>query len=136
MTRSYTDYRTDGCLFEESPAPAPQLSAHSHQSLPRRIDLRGLCSPVEDQGDIGSCAANAVVGAMEYHQRRSGQPTTDLSRLFVYYNARRLADNEGRDAGTFIHHAMASVMAWSWRRRARETAMLRGSGPPSSRYSS
>ncbi len=111
MKRNFDDYKLGGCLFEETPVAAPELSS-AHSALPERIDLRGLCTPVEDQGSIGSCAANAVVGAMEYHQRLSEQPLTDLSRLFVYYNARKLADREAEDSGTFIHHAMASVMAF------------------------
>lgn len=112
MTQDFTDRRLGGCLFEETPAAAPELSASSSDGLPQRIDLRGMCSPIEDQGHIGSCAANAVVGAMEYHQRLKGRGVTDLSRLFLYYNARKLADKEQQDSGTFIHHAMAAVLAW------------------------
>ena len=91
--------------------------------LPERVDLRAFCSPIEDQGQVGSCAANAVVGAMEYHMRRAEAPMTDLSRLFVYYNARALANKEGEDCGTYIHHVMASVLAhgawngaWAWKK--------------------
>ena len=112
MKSTFDEFKLGGCLFEDTPVAAPELSANPGAAFPERIDLRGLCSPVEDQGSIGSCAANAVVGAMEYHQRLSEQPVTDLSRLFVYYNARRLADNEPNDSGTFIHHAMAAVMAY------------------------
>lgn len=110
MNPNYTDRRLGGCLFETTPVPAAELKAGGND-LPARVDLRPLCSPVEDQGQIGSCAANAVVGAMEYHQRRRNAPTTDLSRLFVYYNARQLANREQEDCGTFIHHAMAAVLA-------------------------
>ncbi len=112
MTNSFKNYRLGGCLFESTPVAAPELTLSSSSPLPERIDLRGFCSPVEDQEDIGSCAANAVVGALEYHQRRGGQSMTDLSRLFVYYNARKLADKENEDAGTYIHHAMAAVLAF------------------------
>ena len=30
--------------------------------LPPSVDLTSLCSPVFDQGDIGSCTANALAG--------------------------------------------------------------------------
>ena len=73
MAQDYSKYRTDGCLLEETPSAAPTLKADPAGQLPDRIDLRGLCSPVEDQGVVGSCAANAVVGALVYHQRLSGQ---------------------------------------------------------------
>ncbi|MCP3915251.1 MAG: C1 family peptidase [bacterium] len=112
MTRSFNNYRLGACLFEEAPIAAPELSFASSAGLPERIDLRGFCAPVEDQGMIGSCAANAVVGAMEYHQRKNGEPEVDLSRLFLYYNARKLSDNEANDSGTYIHHAMAAVLAY------------------------
>ncbi len=65
MTKSYLDYKLGGCLFEDTPVAAPELAVASKTGVPDRIDLRGSCSPVEDQEDIGSCAANAVVGAME-----------------------------------------------------------------------
>ena len=112
MPHDYSKYRTDGCLLEETPSEAPTLSPVGAGGLPERVDLRGLCSPVEDQGQIGSCAANAVVGALEYHQRLAGQPVTDLSRLYVYYNARKIGGTEEQDSGTFIHHVMASVLAF------------------------
>ncbi|MEO0983130.1 MAG: C1 family peptidase [Pseudomonadota bacterium] len=106
-------HRLGGCLFEDSPTPAPQVTTTaSSDSFPQYVDLRSMCSPVENQGQVGSCAANAVVGALEFHQRMQKQPLVDLSRLFVYYNSRRLADNEKSDVGTFIHHVMASVMAY------------------------
>ncbi len=110
MPSRWTGYRLGACLIEDAPMPAPALEV-SPSGLPERVDLRAHCSPVEDQGRIGSCAANAVVGAMEYHQRRAGEPPTELSRLFVYYNARALADRQSEDAGTYIHHVMAAVLA-------------------------
>ena len=112
MPQDYSKYRTDGCLLEETPSAAPTLQADHAGQLPERVDLRGLCSPVENQGHVGSCAANAVVGALEYHQRLSGQSVTDLSRLFVYYNARKIGGTTAQDSGTFIHHVMASVLAF------------------------
>jgi hypothetical protein len=39
-------------------------------------------------------------------------PQVDLSRLFVYYNARRMAGKENEDCGTMMSHVMASVMAF------------------------
>ncbi len=100
-----------GCLFEARPAAAP-LFRPPPGSAPDRIDLRQYCSPVEDQGQTSSCTANAVAGALEYHQNRMGGGLKDISRLFVYYNARRMADMEGQDSGCFIHHAMAGVLAY------------------------
>lgn len=101
----------EGCIFETSYDAAPLVVGQVASSLPSRVDLRPFCSPIEDQEQTNSCTANAVVGALEYHQRRSGLPLTDLSRLFTYYNARQLANTEEVDCGSQIHHAMASVLA-------------------------
>lgn len=112
MPKDYSNYRTAGCLLEQAPSSAPTLVADTGMRLPDRVDLRSLCSPVEDQGTINSCAANAVVGALEYHQRLAGHAVTDLSRLYVYFNARKIGGTEAEDTGTYIHHVMASVLAF------------------------
>lgn len=112
MTTGWNGRPLNGCLFETTPSPAPRLNLAAPANLPRRIDLRAQCSPVEDQGQTNSCVANAVVGALEMHQRKAGAPPTDLSRLFLYYNARSLAQNEAQDGGSFIHHGMAAVLAF------------------------
>lgn len=111
MSNSWKNYSLGGCLFESSPKPAPLVSTPS-VSLPERVDLRIHCSPVENQLTTNSCVANAVIGALELHQKKAGLPLTDLSRLFVYYNARSLSDTEGQDTGSFIHHGMAAVLAF------------------------
>ncbi len=110
MTDRWNQYSLQGCLFEKTPVAAPMLTAPTG-SVPEHVDLRPLCSPVEDQLTTNSCTANAIVGALEYHQRRAKMKTTDMSRLFVYYNARKISDTEGEDSGSFIHHVMASVLA-------------------------
>jgi hypothetical protein len=112
MSDSWNGHPLDGCLFEDDPAPAPTLNLTRHDALPRRVDLRPYCSPVEDQGKTNSCVANAIVGALELHQRKAGMPPVDLSRLFLYYNARSLAKNEAKDIGSYIHHGMAAVLAF------------------------
>ena len=110
MSQSWSDYSLNGCLFEQRPSAAPELSTPSMR-LPQQIDLRMHCPPVENQLRTNSCVANAVVGALEYHQKKAGLPFTDMSRLFVYYNARALSDTEAQDGGSFIHHGMAAVLA-------------------------
>lgn len=96
----------------------PNLERVAGISTPSAVDLREYCSPVEDQGEVGSCVANAVVGAIEYHLIRTGAPYSDLSRLFVYYNARRLDETEGRDDGCTRTKAMASILGWGVCREA------------------
>ena len=47
------------------------------------VDLRQWCSPVENQGSLGSCSAHAGVGMIEYYERRSFNKHIDGSRLFL-----------------------------------------------------
>jgi C1A family cysteine protease len=35
------------------------------KKLPAKADLRPLCPAVEDQGQLGSCTAHALTGALE-----------------------------------------------------------------------
>lgn len=73
------------------------------------LDLRHWCSPVEDQGQAGSCVGNGTVGALEFLQIRNGVPLTDLSRLFTYYNSRLMTQDQDKDQGTFIRLAFGTL---------------------------
>jgi len=70
--------------------------------LPASVDLRAGCSPVEEQGTLGSCTAQALVGALEFLGIKAGAKFSDLSRLFVYYNERAREGNVGWDSGAMI----------------------------------
>ncbi|WP_298468095.1 C1 family peptidase [uncultured Erythrobacter sp.] len=115
MDLTYEGHPLNGCLFEDSPAPAPTLetsgASASTSAIPKAIDLRPYCTPVENQQRTNSCVANAIVGAVELLHKKDKRTERDLSRLFLYYNARKLGDREDRDEGTYIHHGMAAVMA-------------------------
>jgi hypothetical protein len=52
------------------------------------------------------------VGALEYQHRRAGKPGVDLSRMFVYYNARRMRGTAGYDSGLSIGEGMAAFLAY------------------------
>ena len=47
--------------------------------LPASVDLRRGCSPVEDQGDLGSCTGNALAGAVEFLEKKDGIPLVNVS---------------------------------------------------------
>jgi hypothetical protein len=40
------------------------------RKLPPAVDLRQGCPPVENQGELGSCTANALVGNLEFLEKR------------------------------------------------------------------
>jgi len=85
--------------------------AYGAAQLARKVDLRPLCSRVENQARLNSCTANATVGAMEILERKQGMEQVDLSRLFVYYNTRVLDGSVDKDVGSYISNAMRAVKA-------------------------
>jgi C1A family cysteine protease len=76
--------------------------------LPAKADLREWCPEIEDQGDLGSCSANAAVGVAEYFERRAHGKWIDGSRLFVYKTARNLMGVTG-DTGAWIRNVMGAI---------------------------
>jgi C1A family cysteine protease len=79
------------------------------KKLPLKVDLRPLCSPVEDQGTLGSCTGNALVGALEYLERKSKIAFEDLSRLFIYYNERVIEKSVTVDSGAEIRDGIKTL---------------------------
>jgi len=79
------------------------------KKLPAKIDLRVQCPPVEDQGQLGSCTANALVGALEFLELKEQQPFADLSRLFVYYNERVIEHSVGEDSGAMLRDGIKTL---------------------------
>ncbi|HVJ44701.1 MAG TPA: C1 family peptidase [Dongiaceae bacterium] len=71
-------------------------------ALPTKVDLSAKCSPVEDQGDLGSCTANALAGALEFLEDVDGTPFKDISRLFIYYGERAIEHTINQDSGAQI----------------------------------
>ena len=84
-------------------AVAPEVS------LPPKVDLSPGCSTVEDQGNLGSCTANALVGALEFLEIKKWQKWADLSRLFVYYNERAIEGTVNSDSGAMIRDGIKSL---------------------------
>ncbi len=99
-------------------AGKPPESARLHQAgrfqndqLPARVDLRKYMTKVEEQ--VGnSCVANAFVGAYEYLAKRDLGESGDVSRLFVYYNARSLTGCQDEDGGTQMYCAIKSLIEY------------------------
>lgn len=76
--------------------------------LPSSVDLRYWCSPVEDQGNLGSCTANACIGLVEYYEIRKFGRFIDASRLFLYKTTRKLLGLTG-DTGAFIRTTIKAL---------------------------
>src|SRR6266550_7354962 len=77
-------------------------------ALPVPVDLRPWFSPIEDQGALGSCTANAGMGVLEYFERRAFGKYIDGSRLFLYKVTRDLLGWTG-DTGAFLRTTMGAL---------------------------
>jgi C1A family cysteine protease len=78
-------------------------------ALPASADLRRKCPPVYDQGQLGSCTANAIVAAIEFDRMKQRLSDFLPSRLFIYYNERVIEGTVGIDSGAMIRDGIKSV---------------------------
>lgn len=80
------------------------------KKLPAKVDLCEYCSRVENQGQLGSCTANALAGNLEFLEKKAGRRATNLSRLFIYYNERAMEGTIDDDAGAMIRDGVKSLV--------------------------
>ena len=80
------------------------------RALPPKVDLRTKCPPVYDQGQLGSCTANTIAGAIEFDQMKEQLPQVFIpSRLFIYYNERVIEGTVGSDSGAMLRDGIKTV---------------------------
>jgi len=65
--------------------------------------------PIEDQGNLGSCTAQAAAALLEYYERKTLGRHIDVSRLFLYKVARNLLQLQG-DSGASIRAVMGALV--------------------------
>ena len=78
-------------------------------NLPPSVDLRPDCPDVYDQGQLGSCTANAIGGAVEFDRIKQKLSDFVPSRLFIYYNERVIEGTVSIDSGAMIRDGIKSV---------------------------
>lgn len=87
-------------------APAPVVLS----SLPAKVDLRGSNEPpIYDQGDLGSCTANAIAALYQAELGLQGLPVFTPSRLFIYYNERVMEGDVDQDNGAQLRDGFKAV---------------------------
>lgn len=85
------------------------FNVFTHENT-KSIDLRNQCPSVYDQGALGSCTANAIAGAYEFDMMKEQEKNIFVpSRLFIYYNERKMEGNVSSDAGAEIRDGIKSV---------------------------
>lgn len=70
-------------------------------ALPDAVDLRDRCPPVFDQGQLGSCTAQALCAAVQFDRMRQNMTDAErpLSRLHLYWMERAIEGSTAWDAG-------------------------------------
>jgi C1A family cysteine protease len=90
--------------------PTSQLKLKSFleiKKLPKQVDLRNKCPAIYDQGNIGSCTAQALAAAFEI---KDGMSNTFIpSRLFIYYNERLLENSVHEDSGALLSDGIKTL---------------------------
>ena len=76
-------------------------------SLPSMVDLRNKMPPVFDQGQLGSCTANALCGVVGYDL-----PGFIGSRLFLYYNERTIEGDVLHDSGALLSDGVKCLQTY------------------------
>jgi C1A family cysteine protease len=85
-------------------------AAQPRRDLPSVVDLRPQMPPVYNQGQVGSCSANAICAAHEFEQMK--QNLTNVftpSRLFLYYNERVVEGQVDSDSGACLRDGMQTI---------------------------
>jgi len=89
-------------------------SRNVQQSLPPNYDLT-VADPrinfaIYDQGQIGSCTANALAAAVQYDRIKLGlSPDFVPARLFLYYNERVIENSVSNDSGAYLRDGMKTL---------------------------
>ena len=95
--------------IKDKPDPRDHIfQAVPLKAIPPSIDLRQWCSPIEDQGYLGSCTGNAIAGQIELIDRKNNK-NLDVSRLFIYYQERVYENTVRWDAGAYIRDGLKAV---------------------------
>jgi C1A family cysteine protease len=105
----YPDFRDYTAEHKEIKALKPMLFLKSSSKIGASVDLRAWCSPVEDQGPLGSCTAHAGAGVVEYYDSRVFGKYTDASRLFLYKVTRNILHLTG-DTGAFLRSTIGALV--------------------------
>jgi len=77
--------------------------------LPSSVDLRPECPPIVNQGQLGSCTANALAGALGFLEVKDGLAVQPFSRLYIYYNERVIEGTVSSDSGAQIRDGMKTL---------------------------
>ena len=74
-----------------------------------KVDLREKCPKIYNQGELGSCTANAIACAIQFDEIKQNLDSQVPSRLFIYYNERDIEGNVDRDTGSSLRDGVKCI---------------------------
>jgi C1A family cysteine protease len=102
-----SDYRVEPLLKSSN---RPNVKALTQ---PKVVDLSQYCSPIKDQGRIGSCTSFATLSCMEILGKKNNINMKYLSERFTYYVTRvNILKQDTSDSGASIRDALRSVVKY------------------------
>jgi len=107
--RGFLGWKPDVPDYRDYPYAAMRLGLERPAALPPACDLRPNCPPVYDQGRLNSCTANAIAAAFEFLEIKNGGTAFDPSRLFIYFNERKLEEEVAIDRGAYLRDGIKSI---------------------------
>jgi len=107
------DSRLNYIIRKDPHDPRDLFYRAANNNIKSKVDLREWCSPIEDQLHLGSCVGQAIIGAFELLVNKNyPSQFTDLSRLFVYYNARAIEGDPDMDEGVHVRAGIKAINKW------------------------
>jgi C1A family cysteine protease len=77
---------------------------------PPQASLQEKCTPVEDQGELGSCTACALVGNLEFLKKAQTKSVINFSKMFLYYNERVIRHAVKTDSGASLRDGIKTLV--------------------------
>jgi len=107
------DYTPETPVISNLAKSVKLTDSYRIDKLPESVDNRKWCSPIKNQGNLGSCTANAGTSLYEYMERKaygSAGKYINASRLFLYKTTRFLMGQEGiGDSGAYIRTTLGAI---------------------------
>ena len=80
--------------------------------VPNKFSLGDICKlpAILDQGDLGSCTANAASNSLRYLLIKNKKKEIQPSRLYIYYFTRVLQNTVNFDSGCTLRNVMKAIV--------------------------
>ncbi|GAC1359236.1 MAG: C1 family peptidase [Vulcanimicrobiaceae bacterium] len=107
MVEKFGYHRDEADARDHAFVPDPQHAA----ALPAHVDLSSSPyePPIYDQKPLASCSAHAIGAMLAFVCAKEGRGPLTPSRLFIYFNERKLENTIPKDCGAQIRDGMKSI---------------------------